>query len=55
MGAESDTISHMPMPPQGVVWSMTPYTSLVAGANQLTKYKAKKYKRQRIFENRIHQ
>lgn len=33
--------------PQGAAGSMTSYTSFVAGANQVAKYKVKKYKRQR--------
>jgi hypothetical protein len=41
-------ISHMGIPSQGAVGSMTSYTaSFVAGANQVVKYKVKKYKRQR--------
>jgi hypothetical protein len=32
---EPDTISHMAMPSRGVAGSMTSYTSLVSGANQV--------------------
>jgi hypothetical protein len=39
---EPSTISHMAMPSRGVAGSMTSYTSLVSGANQVAENKTER-------------